>query len=173
MRPLLLRFVVSALCLALTVIIVPHVYFAGSYRILSWLIISAVFGLLMAFVKPLVQLVLLPLIFISYGLVVVLINTIIIWLLALVFPNRFHAEHLIWALVAGLVSGLLITLLENVFGLAPPIIQGGPEALREQMARAKPGHVEQELLAAAGRGEQKLADRGAKSDPEGPEGAQP
>jgi putative membrane protein len=157
-RPLLLRFVVSALCLALTVILVPHVYFSGDYRILSWLLISAVFGLLMAFVKPLIQLLLLPLIFVSYGFVVVLINTILIWLLALIFPNRFQVDYILWALLAGLVSGLLITLLENLFGLSPPIIQGGPEALRERMARAKPGHVEEELLDVAGRGKQKLEE---------------
>ena len=108
MRPVLLRWLVSALCLALTVVIVPHVFFSGDYRILSWLLISAVFGLLLAFVKPLVQLVLLPLIFVSFGLVVVLINTIVIWALALIFPQRFQVEHLLWALLAGLVSGLLI-----------------------------------------------------------------
>ena len=155
-RPVLLRWLVSALCLALTVIIVPHVFFSGDYRILSWLLISAVFGLLLAFVKPLVQLVLLPLIFVSFGLVVVLINTIIIWTLALIFPERFQVEHLLWALLAGLVSGLLIALLENLFGLTPPIVQGQTEALRIRIARAKPGHVEGELLDAAVTGKQKL-----------------
>ena len=168
-RPLLLRFVVSALSLAITVLIVPHVYFSGDYRILSWLLISAVFGLLMAFVKPLLQLLLLPLIFVSYGLVVVLINTLIIWLLALLFPERFHYEHFLWALVAGLVSGLLITLLDDVFGLSPPIIEGGPAALRKEMARAKPGHREEKLLEAASRGKQKLDGSGPESDP-GPTG---
>ena len=54
-------------------------FFSGDYPILSWLLISAVFGLLIAFIKPLFQLLLLPLIFVSYGLVIVLINTIIIW----------------------------------------------------------------------------------------------
>lgn len=166
LRPLLLRFVVSALSLALTVLIVPYVYFSGDYRILSWLIISAVFGLLMAFVKPLIQLLLLPLIFVSYGLVVVLINTLIIWMLALVFPDRFHAEHLIWALAAGLVSGLLITLLDDVFGLSPPIIEGGPASLRKEIDRAKPGHREEKLLDAAARGKQKHDGSDAESDPE-------
>ena len=104
-RPVLVRWIVSALCLFLTVLIVPHVYFSGDYPILSWLIISAVFGLLTTFVKPLVQLVLLPLIFVSYGLVIVLINTLIIWFLSVIFPERFHVEHILWAFVAGLVSG--------------------------------------------------------------------
>ena len=87
---------------------------------------------------------------------IVLINTLIIWFLSVIFPERFHVEHILWALVAGLVSGLLIGLLENLFGLSPPIVQGGPEALKKEMAKAKPGRVEEELLDAAGRGKKKL-----------------
>jgi putative membrane protein len=170
-RPLLLRFVVSALVLAFTVVVVPHVFFSGDYRILSWLIISAVFGLLMAFVKPLVQLALLPFLFVSFGLVVVVINTIVIWLLAVIFPGRFHVEHLLWALIAGLVSGLLLSLLENVFGLAPPILQQESAALREELARAKPGYVEGELLDAAVTGKQKLHEFTGKPNGDDREGA--
>jgi putative membrane protein len=171
-RPVLVRWIVSALCLFFTVLIVPHVYYQGDYPVLSWLIISAVFALLTTFVKPLVQLVLLPLIFVSYGLVIVLINTLIIWFLSIVFPDRFHVDHILWALVAGLVSGLLIGLLENLFGLTPPIVQGGPEALRKQMAKAKPGRVEEELLDVAGRGTKKLKrhrDRHRHDDAAAPE----
>lgn len=171
-RPVLLRWLVSALCLALTVVIVPHVFVTGEYRVLSWVIIGGVFGLLTTFVKPLLQLLLLPLIFVSYGLVVVLINTLIVWLLSAIFPERFHVEHILWALLAGLVSGLLIGLLENLFGLSPPIVQGGPAALREEMAKAKPGHIEGELLDAAARGKEKLHHRGGGSDRGGREGAQ-
>jgi putative membrane protein len=106
-RPLLLRFLVSAVSLALTAIIVPHIFFAGDYRILSWLLISAVFGLLNAFLKPLLQIIMLPLIFVSYGLVVVLINTVLLWSLAWIFTERFHVQHILWALVGGLVCGML------------------------------------------------------------------
>ncbi len=174
-RPVLVRWIVSAICLFLTVLLVPHVYFRGDYPILSWLIISAVFGLLTTFVKPLVQLVLLPLIFVSYGLVIVLINTLVIWFLSVIFPERFRVEYILWAVVAGLVSGLLIGLLENLFGLSPPIVQGGPEALKKEMAKAKPGRVEEELLDAAGRGKKKLKRHRERhrhtdaSEPERPE----
>lgn len=172
-RPLLLRWLVSALCLALTVLVVPHVFMSGEYRVLSWIIISGVFGLLMTFVKPLLQLLLLPLIFVSYGLVIVLINTIIVWMLSWIFADRFRVEHILWALVAGLVSGLLIGLLENLFGLSPPIVQGGPDALRREMARAKPGHLEGELLDAAVKGKEKLEEITAKPDDDAPEEERP
>jgi putative membrane protein len=171
-RPVLVRWIVSAICLFLTVLVVPHVYYEGDYPVLSWLIISAVFALLMTFVKPLIQLVLLPLIFVSYGLVIVLINTLVIWFLAVIFPQRFHVDYAVWALVAGLVSGLLIGLLENLFGLTPPIVQGGPEGLKREMAKAKSGRVEEELLDAAGRGKTKIKrhrERHHQDDRSGPE----
>jgi putative membrane protein len=178
-RPVLVRWIVSAICLFLTVLLVPHVYYEGDYPVLSWLIISAVFALLTTFVKPLIQLLLLPLIFVSYGLVIVLINTLIIWFLAVIFPGRFHVDFIVWALVAGLVSGLLIGLLENLFGLSPPIVQGGPDALKKEMALAKPGRVEAGLLDAAGRGKSKLRHhherhhRDAGAEPERPEEERP
>lgn len=166
-RPVLVRWFVCAVSLALTAILVPHVYFEGSdplNKVLAWLVVSAVFGLLLTFIKPLVQLLLLPLIFVSFGLVVVLINTIIIWLLNWIFPNWFQVDHLLWALVAGLVSGVLVTVFENLLGMTPPIILGQTEALRVRLARAKPAYVEGELLDVAVTGKDKLKRIVGKGD---------
>ena len=170
MRPLLLRFLVNAVALLVTVIIVPNVYFSGDYPILSWLLISAVFGLLNAFIKPLMQLLMLPLIFVSYGLVIVLINTVMLWLLAWIFPERFHAQHILWALVGGLVCGVVEGFLQNMFGLAPPIVEGGPEGLKEAMARSKRGLVEKELLAVTAGKTTEMAADAAPGDGASPDG---
>ena len=164
-RPLLLRFLVNALSLAVTVTVVPHVFFAGDYRILSWLLISAVFGLLNAFLKPLLQIIMLPLIFVSYGLVVVLINTVLLWTLAWIFPERFHVQHILWALVGGVVSGLLEGLLQNLLGLTPPIVEGGPEALKAEIEQSKHTLFEKGLLAVTAEETPDLAD----ASEEGPE----
>jgi putative membrane protein len=162
-----MRWLVCAVSLALTAIIVPHVFFQGSdtlNKVLAWLIVSAVFGLLLTFVKPLVQLLLLPLIFVSFGLVVVLINTIIIWMLSGIFPDWFNVDHIVWALLAGLVSGVLVVVLENLLGMTPPIILGQTEAMRIRLARAEPGYVEGELLDAAVTGKDKLKHIVGKDD---------
>ena len=166
-RPVLMRWLVCAISLALTAIIVPHVYFEGKdslNKVLAWVVVSAVFGLLIAFVKPLVQLVLLPLIFVSFGLVVVLINTIVVWLLSVIFPSWFAVDHILWALVAGLVSGLLVTVFENLLGITPPILLGQTEALKIRLARARPAYVEGELLDAAATGTDKLKHIVGKGD---------
>jgi len=168
-RPLLVRFLVNAVSLAITVTVVPHVFFSGDYRILSWLIISAVFGLLNAFVKPVLQLLMLPLIFVSYGLVVVLINTVLLWILAWIFPERFRVETLLWAFVGGLVCGVIETLLQNLFGLAPPIVEGGPDGLKEAVTRSKLGLLETELAAVTAEEVPEL-DTGAEDDTRRPGG---
>ena len=169
-RPLLLRFLVNALSLAVTVTIVPNVFFAGNHRILSWLLVSAVFGLLNAFLKPLLQILMLPLIFVSYGLVVVLINTVMLWTIDWMFPGRFHVQGIIWALVGGLVCGLFEGLFQNLLGLAPPIVEGGPESLKEEIARSRHGLVETELLAATAEEVPELATDAADPDAERSEG---
>ena len=173
-RPVIMRWLVCAISLALTAIIVPHVFFEGKDaldKVLAWLVVSAVFGLLITFVKPLVQLLLLPLIFVSFGLVLVLINTIVIWMLSWIFPNWFQVDRILWALLAGLVSGVLVAVFENLLGITPPIILGQNEALRIRLARARPAYVEGELLDAAVTGKDKLKHIVKGSDDDGEEGA--
>ena len=174
-RPVLMRWLVCALSLALTAIIVPHVFFVGSDsldKVLAWLVVSAVFGLLISFVKPLVQLLLLPLIFVSFGFVLVLINTIVIWMLTWIFPAWFRVDHILWALVAGLVSGALVAVFENVLGITPPIILGQTAALKIRLARAAPEHLEGELLSAAVTGKDKLKHIVGKGGPDDAEGGE-
>jgi putative membrane protein len=172
-RPLVLRFLANALSLAFTAILVPHIFFSGDYRILSWLLISAVFGVLNAFLKPLIQIVMLPLIFVSYGLVVVVINSCLLYALAWIFPQRFHVEHLLWALVGGLVCGLLEGLFQNLLGLSPPILEGGPDAVSEEIARRKEGTLEARMIAAAAAAAGKRAAEAASDDADMPEGGRP
>jgi putative membrane protein len=152
LRPFFVRWLVSALTLAVTVLVVPHIFFSGDFPILSYIIISGVFGLLNAFIKPLFQLLLLPLIFVSYGLIIVVINTVVLYLLSAIFPDRFHVEHILWAIVGGIVSGLVFTLLENVFGLAPPIMVSAPEDVQHEIDEAGPGLVESGILKVASHG---------------------
>lgn len=120
-RAILVRFVLNVLVLLFTVWIVPHIAFTGGQRVVTVLVIAAAFGLLNAFVKPLIQLILLPFLFVSYGVVVVLINTLMLFLLSLIF-QRFVVDRLFWAIVGGVLVGLLGNILESLAGLRPPIL---------------------------------------------------
>jgi putative membrane protein len=129
-RALLMRFLVNFLALLLTVGLIPHVAFKGSNRPLTWVIVATGLGILNAFVKPVLQIVLLRFIFVSYGLVVVVINSLMLWLLSVLFPNRFEVDSWFWAIIAGIVLGLLTNGFENLLGLTPPILADVPPPLQ-------------------------------------------
>jgi putative membrane protein len=136
-RALLVRFLVNAVALAFTALIVPKITFLGSlgHKFWSVLIVAVGIGLLNALVKPVIQFLMLPFIFASYGLVIVLINTVILYLANFVFPNRFHVSNFGWALLAGAVFGILASLAENLFGLSPPVLEG--DVIGREVAQAE------------------------------------
>lgn len=148
-RLFFLRFVVNAFSLAITVAVVPYVYFSGDDRILTWLVASVAFGLLNAFIKPLLQVLMLPFIVVTYGFVVVLINTAILWMVTLLFPDRFHVDTVLMAILAGLVVGLLESFFHTVFGLSAPIMEGGPSVPDGEISDSEDVTIEAEVLAAA------------------------
>ena len=49
------------------------------------------------------------------------------------FPARFEVGNLLWALVGGLVLGLLSSFLESLLGLTMPIVPDEPPQLRQQL----------------------------------------
>jgi putative membrane protein len=159
-RALLLRFVLNAVALAVTVVIVPKVSFGGDHRILTWLAVSAAFGLLNAFVKPIVQFLMLPFLFVSYGFVVIAINSLMLILLSVIFRNRFQVSGLLMPFVGGAVFGLLSSVLENLLGLTPPITEGEPPGSRAPLAAAGAPKLESRLVSAS---ERALEDHDARS----------
>jgi putative membrane protein len=131
-RFLLVRIVVNALALAITAAITPKIYFVDK-SVLSWLLMAIMLGVLNALLKPILQFLTLQFIFVTYGLVVVLVNTLLLWLLSFLFPARFAVDNLLWALVGGLVLGLLSSFLESLLGLTMPIVPDEPAELRQQV----------------------------------------
>jgi putative membrane protein len=120
-RVLLLRVLVNAIALLITAAVVPTIYFENrSILTLVWMAI--VLGVLNGVVKPVVQFLTLQFIFATYGVVVVLINAGLLWLLAALLPSQFVVEGLAWALLGGAVMGLLSSFLEALFGVTPPIL---------------------------------------------------
>ncbi|MEA3441515.1 MAG: phage holin family protein [Chloroflexota bacterium] len=132
-RFLLVRIVVNAFALAITALVTPKIYFVDK-SFLNWLLMALMLGLLNALLKPVLQLLTLQFIFVTYGLVLVLVNALLLWLLSILFPNRFAVDSLVWLLVGGLVLGLISSFLENLLGLSMPIVPDEPPELRLQVA---------------------------------------
>ena len=120
-RMVLIRVLVNALALILISIILPDLYFVDR-RLLNVLFLAVMLGLLNAYIKPLIQFLTLPFIFVTYGLVVVGINALMLLLLARFFPARFAVDSLFWALIGGALFGLFASVLESLLGLNLPII---------------------------------------------------
>jgi len=131
-RFLLVRILVNAIAVAITAAVTPKIYFVDR-SIVSWLLITVMLGVLNALLKPVLQFLTLRFIFITYGLVIVLVNTLILLLLSYLFPARFAVDNLWWALLGGLVLGLLSSFLESLLGLTMPIVPEEETALRRQL----------------------------------------
>ncbi len=138
-RFLLVRIVVNAIALAITAAIVPKIYFVDK-SVWSWLLMAVMLGVLNALLKPVLQFLTLRFLFVTFGLVVVLVNALILLLLSALFPGRFAVDSVWWALVGGLVLGLLSSFLESLLGLTMPIVPDEPAELRQQLeAQARGG----------------------------------
>lgn len=131
-RMLLMRVLVNMLALLMTVLIVPKVYFVDR-SLGSWILMSVGLGVLNALVKPIIQFLTLRFIFITAGSVLIIINSIMLYLLAWLLPNQFAVASLLWAIVAGAVLGLSSTFLENLLGLTPPIVSDKYPEIRQRV----------------------------------------
>ena len=122
---ILMRLLLNGVAIALTSLLLPGIRIIHN-QIITYLILGAVFGLLNAFVKPIVQFLTLSFLFVTYGLVIVIINTVMLLLLELFMSDLLVIDSFWWALLGGLVLGILGLFLEAIFGLTPPLIDDAP-----------------------------------------------
>jgi putative membrane protein len=132
LKVLLVRILVNAVVLALVILLVPQIYLVG-WSFGTLLILAIFLGVLNAVVKPIMQFLTMPFIFASYGLVVLVVNTLVLYLLGYYFPERIQIGGLLGALLGGLLIGFLSSFLENLFGLARPILPDEQTELRRRI----------------------------------------
>lgn len=143
-RMLLMRILVNMLALLVTVLIVPNVYFVDR-SLSAWIVMAVGLGVLNALIKPIIQFLTLRFIFITVGLVLIIINSIILYMLAWLLPNQFAVASLLWAIVAGAVLGLSSAFLENLLGLTPPIVSDKYPEIRQRVKDRQFYKVQAEL----------------------------
>jgi putative membrane protein len=139
---MLVRVFINGLALIATAALLPDIYFVDP-SLLKTLFLAAILGLLNAFVKPLLQFLTLAFIFATYGLVIVVINTIILLLLSSLLPRFFGVDSLFWGLVGGATMGILSGALESLFGLNLPITTIGNRRLAGSTRPAPQSHSSQ------------------------------
>jgi putative membrane protein len=122
----LVRIVTNGLAVVVTVLVLPGLRFERWY-IGFFVLLGLVFGLLNAFVKPLIHFFALRYIVASYGFVVVLTNTALLAALSWILDESITWRGLFPLLLGGLLVGLTGLVLETIAGARPPIVDRRPD----------------------------------------------
>jgi len=101
----LLRLVLTSIAIYLAARVVPGVQLAPGWTVWHLLLVGLVFGLLNAFVKPILVFFSLPVLLVTLGLFYLVINALILWITSLFFSVLIVKGF--WPAVLG---GLVITL---------------------------------------------------------------
>jgi putative membrane protein len=119
-RSFLLRAALTGVALWVVTLIVPGLRFVGGDT--TWqkvgiiFVVAVIFGLVNAFIKPIVQLVSIPLYVLTLGLIHIVINALMLWITAWITEHTTHwglqIDHFWWtaiwaAIVLSIVSWLL------------------------------------------------------------------
>ena len=114
MTKFILRWVINAIALFLAVYLVPGVNLQGSWTSLIWL--ALIFGLINAFLRPLLKLLTCPLIVLTLGLFTLLINTFLFWLTSQV-GQAFGIGFTISGFWPAFLGGLVVTVVSVIMSL--------------------------------------------------------
>jgi uncharacterized membrane protein YvlD (DUF360 family) len=134
----LVRLLVSGLAVVITFVVVPGLTFT-TWRWGEFVVVAVVYGLLNALVKPLLQFFALRYLVATYGLVVIVINAVLLWLLALVLGNRVAYNGVVSLLVGGAIIGLVSMFLETLLGTTRPVVDDQSHGFSD--AEARPGEA--------------------------------
>ena len=114
----LLRLLINAVALWVAVQLVPGISYTGNW--LPFLGVALIFGIVNAFIRPIVKLFTLPIIFLTLGLFALVVNGLMLWLtgwlstgLGLQFQVDGCWSAIFGALVVSIVSAVLSMLLPD------------------------------------------------------------
>jgi len=130
----LVRLLINAAALMVSVALVPRIRFDFGDEWWRLLVVAAIFGLINTFIRPIVSLLSLPINLFALGLVGMLVNTAMLLLLAFVSgwlalgfqiagwpPGQLDVDVVIYAALAALVISLVATALGLMRRLVPGI----------------------------------------------------
>lgn len=116
MRTFVLRLVVNAAALTVTAALLPGIHIRDD-RVTTLLVVALVFGLVNALLKPVIWVISCPLIVLTLGLFALLINGILLLVTDALAGSRFEVDGFGWAVLGGLLVGLISMVLESALDL--------------------------------------------------------
>lgn len=113
---------VNSVVIAVMVAVVPGITTDPDRPVFHLVLLAMGYGLLNAFVKPLVQFFALSYLVATYGLVLLAINALMLWLLSTFSFGVLRIDGLVPLLVGTIVARAVTLPLESMFGTKPPVL---------------------------------------------------
>jgi putative membrane protein len=112
---------ITAIAVAVAVWLIPGVGFVGSQPLLSTVLLAAILAVLNAFIKPILQIISLPITILTLGIFALVVNTGVLYLAAWLsnglFGIGFVVNNFVSALVASIVISLVTIVLNALTGI--------------------------------------------------------
>lgn len=129
MRNFVIRLVINAIAIALVASLLPGINVINN-DIGTLAVLALIFALVNALVKPVIMVLGCPFIILSLGLLIPVINGLMLMLTANLAGDRLTVNGLGWAILGGLIMGVVSMVLEGVLGLDEKKEQPGPRKQR-------------------------------------------
>jgi putative membrane protein len=113
----LVRLIITAVALWAAVALVNGITFTGGW--LSRLIVALIFGLVNAFVRPLLKLLTCPLILLTLGLFIFVINALMLWLTSALSASLGLGYH-VYGFAAAFWGALVVSIVSVVLSIFVP-----------------------------------------------------
>ena len=109
MKSLLIRWAIIAVAVWLTALIMPGMSIEGGIQ--GILLVSLVFGLINAIIKPIVKLLTCPLVILTLGLFILVINTLMLMLTAAFLHQYLHIEGALGGFFTAFFASIIISII--------------------------------------------------------------
>ena len=128
MGPFLIRTALTGFALWVVTLVVPGIFFVGGDNTLQKigiiLVVAVIFGLVNAFIKPIVQILAIPLYILTLGLIHIVINAFMLWITSWITRHVTHwgldIDHFWWTAIWG---AIVLSIVGWALGLLTSTIQ--------------------------------------------------
>ncbi len=115
MGKFVLRVIINAIAIAITASLLPGIHVVNQ-DLGTLLIIGLIFGIVNALIKPILSVLTCPFIILTLGLFIFVINGLMLLLTASLSGGRLIIDGFWWAVLGGIIMGIIGLVLEGVLG---------------------------------------------------------
>ena len=115
MRNFLIHAIVSAIAILITAWLLPGITIVEG--VVPLLIVGILFGIVNGLIRPLLMFLSCPFIILSFGLFAFVVNGLLLQVVAWLAGDWFRIDGLGWAILGGIVMGIVSMIIESLFNV--------------------------------------------------------